>query len=133
MKTLALTFALILTAFRANALNLNDIVLGVDMTDFELTTIFPCSSYQNIMFCNDQIVLEKTCAQTLEVSRTNGTLSCKSLSGKIEIFARVDNSTFFADPTNGGTGGYHLNYSKNVSLKEFTTPNAKTEWQIIVK
>jgi hypothetical protein len=103
----------------------------VDFTDGPTQVSFPCSTHMGVVFCSNDLVLEKNCAKTLEIS--SETLACVTAGGEKVIFGKIDKKSYFEDFTKAGTGAYNINYSSRVHLKEFKTPNGNFEYQVVVE
>jgi hypothetical protein len=125
------TFLLAFGLSVAQAIKLEEIVLAEDYSEPEITHSFPCSQYSGVIFCTRQLVLEKNCNDTLEIKPTG--LSCFGSSGKMVKFATVNIKSRAEDRTQSGVFYYNLEFSANVELAEFVTPNGNKEYQLLVK
>lgn len=123
--------ALTFTMSVSHAIELRNIVLAEDLNDSPAILSFPCSSYLDVVFCSNQLILEKGCKNTLKISPDG--LSCQALDGNFVKFATVNLKSRFEDSTMNGQFAYTLNFSNRVVLIEFTTPNGNTEYQLHVK
>lgn len=132
MKTIKIiTIVLSFASSATQAIELNNIVLSEDLNDSPAVYSFPCSKFLDVVFCSNQLILEKGCKNTLRITPTN--LSCRALNGDRVEFAKINLKSRFEDSTINGQFAYTLQFSNRVKLMELNTPNGNTEYQFVVK
>lgn len=133
MKFVMSLMALVLSASVSHALTLKDVVVGLDYSDGpEAQLSYPCTSYQDIVSCNDLVTLNYLCRITLDVSLERG-LTCTVAKGERVQFGVIKNDSLHADWTLPGTGHMKVEYDmERVKLVEEKTANGSSKWKVQV-
>jgi hypothetical protein len=130
-KQLLMITILALQSIAAQALTLNDVVIAEDNSDGEAATQFPCRKYMSAIFCDNRLILESKCSETLQIK--DNTIACRIATGELVQFAKIQSESRFADDTAPGIFGYKVSFTSRASLLELKTPNGNIEHQLIVK
>ncbi|MCM2322119.1 MAG: hypothetical protein NDJ90_02545 [Oligoflexia bacterium] len=144
MKKAILMLGLILaaTAFRAEANELNAVVLGYDMeaaSEGEVPFVLPCRSFMGALFCDEHLVIDDLrCGETLSFTRHERTravsVSCTTMVGEtVEIARTRKGAELRMDDTQDGMGFLPLDFNPRVTLvsKKLHPNGAKQDLLVI--